>query len=320
MDNFAMKSPRILVSGLINIETTLRVEGFPLAYNPVNYPFFGVRSTVSGVGYNLAKALTTLGHPVGFLSLIGDDPWGGVVKDELSRAGVPTHAVRADLEQTAQSVILYDPSGRRQIHTDLKDIQDHAFPAEIFDQEVTGCAVAALCNINFSRGLLGPTRDRGIPIATDVHVLTDPRDAYNTDFLRAADIVFLSNEGCLNSEAEFAQTLLDLYRNCQIVVVGMGGQGALLACRGEAVRKFPVVFTRPVVNTIGAGDALFSAFLHGWTRGLSPEAALTQAMVFASWKIGTVGAAEGFLSPQALDALGLANEANRHQNASMEAP
>ncbi|HTH14472.1 MAG TPA: carbohydrate kinase family protein, partial [Spirochaetia bacterium] len=268
-----MKSPRILVSGLINIETTLRVEGFPLAYNAVNYPFFGVRSTVSGVGYNLAKALTTLGHPVGFLSLVGKDPWGSVVEGELTRDGIPTGAVLADLDQTAQSVILYDPTGRRQIHTDLKDIQERSFPPEIFHREVKGCAVAALCNINFSRALLGPTVDLGIPIATDVHVLTDPRDAYNTDFLAASRIVFLSNEGCTGSEKAMAETLLGLYPRCHVVVVGMGGQGALLACRGEAALPLPAVATRPVVNTIGAGDALFSAFLHGWTRGESPAEA-----------------------------------------------
>ena len=36
---------RILVSGLINIETTLRVDSFPLTYEPVRYPFFGINST-----------------------------------------------------------------------------------------------------------------------------------------------------------------------------------------------------------------------------------------------------------------------------------
>jgi len=46
----------IFISGLINIETTVQVEGFPIEYSPVRYPFFGVRSTVSGVGYNVAKA------------------------------------------------------------------------------------------------------------------------------------------------------------------------------------------------------------------------------------------------------------------------
>lgn len=55
---------RILVSGLINIETTLRIEGFPIPYFPVRYPFFGINSSVSGVGYNVAAALTTLGDEV----------------------------------------------------------------------------------------------------------------------------------------------------------------------------------------------------------------------------------------------------------------
>ena len=54
---------RLLVSGLINIETTLRVDGFPINYTPVRYPFHGVDVTISGVGFNVAKALTTLGRP-----------------------------------------------------------------------------------------------------------------------------------------------------------------------------------------------------------------------------------------------------------------
>ncbi len=61
----------ILVSGLINLETTLRIERFPLDYFPVTYPFFGVRSTVSGVGYNIARALTALGDTTALVSLTG---------------------------------------------------------------------------------------------------------------------------------------------------------------------------------------------------------------------------------------------------------
>ena len=32
----------ILVSGLINTETTVRVRQFPVNYYPIDYPFFGV--------------------------------------------------------------------------------------------------------------------------------------------------------------------------------------------------------------------------------------------------------------------------------------
>ena len=51
----------ILVCGLINIETTLKVDNFPIEYSPVEYNFFGVNSSISGVGYNIVKALKTLG-------------------------------------------------------------------------------------------------------------------------------------------------------------------------------------------------------------------------------------------------------------------
>ena len=47
---------RILVSGLLNVETTVPVRGFPINYYPIDYPFFGINSNVSGVGFNLSKA------------------------------------------------------------------------------------------------------------------------------------------------------------------------------------------------------------------------------------------------------------------------
>lgn len=47
----------VLVAGLINIETTVQVEGFPVEYTPVRYPFFGVKTTVSGVGLNVSNVM-----------------------------------------------------------------------------------------------------------------------------------------------------------------------------------------------------------------------------------------------------------------------
>jgi len=44
---------KFLVSCLFNLETTLRVEAFPVSYVPVRFPFHGVASRASGVGYYL---------------------------------------------------------------------------------------------------------------------------------------------------------------------------------------------------------------------------------------------------------------------------
>ena len=43
---------RILVSGLINLETTLHVDGFPVEYTPVRYP-----SEIEVVGMGAQGAL-----------------------------------------------------------------------------------------------------------------------------------------------------------------------------------------------------------------------------------------------------------------------
>ncbi len=294
---------RILVSGLINIETTLRIEGFPLSYNPVNYPFFGVNSTVSGVGYNLAKAMTILGNQVNFLSLIGQDIAAKQAKEALATNHIADRYVLNTIQQTAQSVILYEGSGRRQIHTDLKDIQKQSYPEAIFEEAMAESDLLALCNINFSRPFLSKGRQAGKLIATDVHALSNLHDDYNRDYMQAANILFMSNE-LLPAEPEaWARQVLDRYGN-DILVIGLGAQGALLCVRRDNfMERIPAVQTRPVVNTIGAGDALFSAFIHSYLATHDPYLAIKKATVFASYKIGATSAADGFLDAEGLEKL-----------------
>lgn len=81
---------KILVSGLINIETTLKVKGFPIDYFPIDYPFFGINSSVSGVGVNITKALSTLNEEVKVVSLIARDDDGERVINTFKKEGWST--------------------------------------------------------------------------------------------------------------------------------------------------------------------------------------------------------------------------------------
>ena len=291
---------RILVSGLINIETTLKVGGFPIEYSPVRYPFNGVHSSVSGVGYNLSKALTALGHQVDFLSLIGRDLAGGQGRVALASDWISDANIISQIEHTPQSVIIYDESGRRQINVDLKDIQEQRYPPERFEQAMRKSDLLALCNINFSRPMLKMAREAGKLVATDVHTIGDLHDDYNSDFMAAANILFMSDEHLPLPPEEWAEALLKTYRN-DTVVIGLGAQGALLAVRkDDFMGRFPAVQVRPIVNTIGAGDALFSSFLHGYLQTGDPYSSIQRAMIFAGYKIGGISAADGFLTAREL--------------------
>lgn len=287
---------RILVSGLINLEVTLRVDGFPISYAPVRYPFHGVNSNVSGVGFNVAKALATLGNDVRFVSMVGTDFAGGFAKLALKRAGISPKYVVEELPQTPHSVILFDEEGQRQINVDLKDIQERTYPEEVFERASAGCSLLALCNINFSRPFLSRAKKAGKLVATDVHAISNLDDSYNGDFLAAADILFISDELLPCSPEEWARKTVDRFGN-EIVVVGLGANGVLLSVkRDRFLERVPAHPAPKTVNTIGAGDALFSAFIHFYAKSHDPYAAIEKATIFAAHKIGETCAADGFLT------------------------
>ena len=290
---------KILVSGLLNTETTTAVRGFPIQYYPIDYAFFGVNTAVSGVAFNLAKALKTLGDAVRLASMTGSDFAAAYIRDALGELDISVDYVQPKLRQTPSSVVLYDPDGRRQIYCDLKDIQETAcdFAPSILD----GIDLVAACNINFNRPLLHAARAAGKIIATDVHVLRDLYDDYNREFMECADILFLSDEGIGEDYRGFIAELGRIYQN-RIIVLGRGSKGAALYQEGQ-FHELPAVQVGPVVNTVGAGDALFSGFVHGFAKGLSPLDALHRAQLFASAKIGTSGASKGFITEEELERL-----------------
>ena len=294
---------RILISGLINIETTLRIDQFPIPYFPVAYPFNGVNTTISGVGFNIAKALHKLNNTITLASLIGSDAFGTLIPAELIKIGMTPDYLRKIPGQNPQSVILYDANGNRQIHVDLKNIQDLQYPAQDFEQALTNNDFIVLCNINFSRPFLEISKNAGKMIATDVHTIQDLNDPYNNDFMRAADILFLSHEKLPVSPQEIIQDIWQQFQT-KICVIGMGKSGTLLAFKPDKfIGHYPSIITRPIINTIGAGDALFSAFIDCFAKTSDPYLAIQKAILFASYKIGGTGAAEGFLSEQELNDL-----------------
>lgn len=283
---------KILVSGLINTETTVKIKQFPIEYFPIDYPFFGVNTRVSGVAYNLAKALKTLGDEVRFVSMTGNDFSASYVKAELENINISTEHVKNILKATPGSVVLYDDTGKRQIYCDLKDVQETTI--EFDDELYKNCDVVIACNTNFNRNLLRKAKADNKIIVTDVHVLGDIYDEYNREFMQHANILFLSDEYIHGDYKEFIMNLENTYGN-DIIVLGRGSKGALMYVKSESkFYEFPAVTVGKVVNTLGAGDALCSSFVHYYAKGLKADEALKRAQIFASYKIGFDGASVGF--------------------------
>ena len=135
-----------------------------------------------------------------------------------------------------------------------------------------------------------------------MHVLADPEDHYNRDFMEAADILFLSDEGIQGDCHAFLRELAARY-GCRVIVLGRGAKGASLYVRnGDRVTDQPACRIGGTVNTVGAGDALFAAFMHFLVKGLDAEQALSKAQLFAAMKIRHSGAANGFPTEEEMNA------------------
>jgi ribokinase len=294
-----MPSKDVLVCGTLNLETTLPIGSFPVAYEPVHYRKFELGSNPSGVGFNVARALSVLGDRVRFVSMIGRDVLGASLRSALVGFGLSDEFVLPALQETPQSVVLFDNVGRRMVHTDLKDAGETEYPPRRFEQAVCGCPFAVMTNTPFSRPLLALTKAAGASVATDLQTVSEGSRAYDADFLEFADVIFLSHEKLGVEPEAFAATLWRR-TDARAVVIGMGDSGALLWERGSESRRVPSVTLRRVVNTVGAGDALFSCFLHFYWDGEAPLSALQKAVAFAGYKLGEQGASRGFLSEREL--------------------
>ena len=285
---------KILISGLVNTETVTKVRKFPIDYYPIDYPFFGISTAISGVAYNIALAMKTLGDDVRLLSMTGNDFPAAYIRKELENAGISPDNLKQNLRETPGSVVLYDETGRRQIYCDLKDIQvtSYGFSRE----QVADADVVVACNTNFNRELLRLAKAMGKTVATDVHVLGNIHDDYNREFMEAADILFLSDESVWEDYRAFLWELSRTY-NPQIIVLGRGSKGAAMFVRDhDRIYDLEASHVGDVVNTVGAGDALFSAFVHFYAQGMEPLECLKRAQIFASAKIRVSGASRGFVT------------------------
>lgn len=294
---------RLLVVGNINLETTLQVSAFPIQYQSVYFVPFGIDNAVSGVGYNLAKTLSVLGDDVLLASVLGRDTMGAIVREQLRADRLDDRYVLNQAEKTALSVIAYDQSGRRSAFTDLKDLMEQTYRAALFDEALAGVEAVLLTQAAYCRPLLARARSASKLVAVDLQLISGMDDPYKRPYLEAADIVFMSGEQLPEPPELWARHLLERYR-ARVVGIGLGAEGALLVVRetGLSVR-LPAVQTRPVVNTGGAGDAMFACFLHYYVSTRDPEAAMSRAIVFASYKIGETGSSKGLLDAARLEAL-----------------
>ncbi|MGW4440302.1 carbohydrate kinase family protein [Streptomyces sp. NPDC004596] len=235
-----------------------------------------------GGPYNTAVALGRLGSPTAFCSRTSEDAFGEALLDGLRRAGVEVSDVQRGPEPTTLAVATLDAAGSAAYSFYVEGTADRLFTVPASLPAGTRAVSFGTCSLVLEPGasayekLMREAAAQGLFTALDPNIRTGlipDADAYRRrfrDWLPSVTLLKLSEE-----DAEWLGGTPQewLAAGPSAVVVTRGGEGLTVHTRDGAECSVPGEKVE-VVDTIGAGDTVNAALLHGLAAqdALSPGA------------------------------------------------
>ncbi|MDP3967641.1 MAG: PfkB family carbohydrate kinase [Nocardioides sp.] len=252
----------VVVVGEALVDVVLRSDG-------------GRHEAPGGSPLNVAVGLARLGVPTTLLTTLGDDAYGGLVRDHLAASGVQTVASPQSVTSTATARL--DADGQATYDFALSwDLPALPLPeAALFH---CGSLAAFLAPGSATvDALLDQAVARGMVTTFDPNVRADLLGSPAATWARTravaarCDLVKLSDEDArhlaagLPAEDRTEDPVRDVASalrggRTQVVVVTEGSRGPYAHGRAEGVRLRPGPEV-PVADTVGAGDSFMAALL-----------------------------------------------------------
>ncbi|MEH0469478.1 carbohydrate kinase [Streptomyces sp. B21-097] len=252
----------------------------------------GLRPALGGGPYNTAVALARLGSPTAFASRVSKDAFGEALMERLREAGVGLSAVQRGAEPTTLAVASLDGNGSAAYSFYVEGTADRLFAAPEALPAGTRAVSFGTCSLVLEPGasayeeLMRTASSQGLFTALDPNIrsgLIPDADAYRARFkswLPSVSLLKLSEEDA----AWLGGTPHEwLSAGPSAVVITQGGAGLTAFTRDGAVYSVPGERV-DVVDTIGAGDTVNAALLHGLRLrdALSPGA--SAALGASGWQ------------------------------------
>lgn len=231
----------------------------------------GLRPALGGGPFNTAVALGRLGSPTAFVSRASHDAFGEALLDGLRRAGVDVSAVQRGPEPTTLAVATIDSGGSAAYSFYVEGTADRLFTTRAALPEGTRAVSFGTCSLALEPGasayeeLMRSAAGQGLFTALDPNIragLIPDADAYRERFRG-----WLPSVTLLKLSEEDAQWLGGTPREWlaagpSAVVVTRGGDGLTVFTADGAEHRVHGEKV-DVVDTIGAGDTVNAALLHG---------------------------------------------------------
>ena len=293
---------KFMVAGFVQMETIIKVEALPVPYKQFESIPDLVNSGIGGAGFNEAMALKWLGNEVDFMSMVARNMSRRQIEAYLKTFDVnlKTDYVLPMLDGMPTSVILYC-KGKKQTFEDVKDIRHVEYDYDLLESRIQDKDMILMSNCNFCRPIIGLAKKYQKPLAVNVRSMRAEKIANKEDFLAEADILYISDDDLESDHYDCIKECREKY-DPEIVIMGIGDKGVILYTKEDnSVIEYRPVKTNEIVNTIGAGNALFSSFMHYYVKTKNAKEAIKNALLFASYKIGFVGTSNGFMTEEQIE-------------------
>ncbi|WP_317442716.1 carbohydrate kinase [Streptomyces collinus] len=230
-----------------------------------------LKPALGGGPYNTAVALGRLGSPTAFCSRTSHDAFGEALLDGLRRAGVEVSGVQRGPEPTTLAVATVGSDGSASYSFYVDGTADRLFTTPAALPAGTRAVSFGTCSLVLEPGasayeeLMRAAAGQGLFTALDPNIragLIPDADAYRARFrgwLPSVTLLKLSEEdaewlgGTPREWLDAGPSAVVLTRGGDGLTV-LTGDGAEYSVPGEKVE---------VVDTIGAGDTVNAALLHG---------------------------------------------------------
>ncbi|MEV6895744.1 ribokinase [Amycolatopsis sp. NPDC051372] len=275
----------VLVVGSANADLVVPVDRRPAGGETV----LGGDTVLSpgGKGANTAVAAGRLGADVALLGAVGSDPYGALLRDSLTGAGVSTAFLLVVDRPTGIAYITVTPDGENSILVS-PGANSALTPADITSEALAGAAVVVL-----SLEVPLPTVEHAVARASaagaTVLLNLSPAARLSASTLAAVDVLLVNEHEAaylLGSPGADPRKLLELGPRAAVVTLGSRG-AVVVTSSGLTAVSSPAV---AAVDTTGAGDAFAGALAASLASGVSLVDAAHRAAAVAAVSVTRHGA------------------------------
>lgn len=256
------------------------------------------QSILGGAPFNLAWHLYALGDNPHFISRVGRDEYGSRVLETMKQWGMDISGVQLDEEYpTGQVEVTFkdnEPSYNIVNNSAYDFISAQELPENVLDGILYHGSLS-LRNEESREAYEKLIKNKNLRVFLDVNLRSPwwkKDELYG--MLENAHWVKMNLEelkllACSSADIKDQMNQIQSRYEIEQLIVTQGEDGALVrTAAGELYSQIPNKVAR-FVDTVGAGDAFSSMYIHGLHKGLSVDINLQQAQKFAGKVVGLRG-------------------------------